>query len=135
MKNVLWISRHQMTENQEKDLAQVLGDQITITQYADSIVDVNELSPLVACVDVVCAVLPIHLLQQLLNTSDKPVLQAKSQRIPTGNVITLTDGRKEQEFQFIHSYWEQIHSIQIVTRRLYKKGKPSERNPIVDQNT
>jgi len=121
MKNVLWISRHQMTENQENDLMQVLGDQITIMQYADSVTAVNELSPFVASADVVCAVLPIHLLQQLLNISEKPVLQAKSQRIPTGNVITLADGRKEQEFQFIHSYWEQINSIQIVTQRLYKK--------------
>ena len=118
MKTVLWISRHLMTGPQLEDLEHCLDDQVSVIQYGSTVNDVMELVPFLDCVDIVAAVLPINLLAQLVKHTNKPVLQAKAQRIPTGNIITLADGRKEQEFQFVHSYWEQVLTVEVTTRKL-----------------
>lgn len=113
MKNILWVSRHQMTETQEADLRRIAADEINVYQYKDTVRDVNVLVPLINNSDIICAVLPIGAMSQVrAMCGDKPLLQARSARLPTGNVTTLPDGRQEQEFEFKHVCWEQILKLE-----------------------
>jgi hypothetical protein len=119
MKNILWISRHEMTAPQLADLRRVMGDSVELTQFSDTVTDLGKLEPLIERADAIAAVLPMDLTAELLKIScGKPVLQAVSERQPTGRVITLPDGRQEKEFAFIHRFWQQVLRIEIETRRL-----------------
>ena len=119
MKKVLWVSRHEMTAAQRADLERALGDQINLDNWADTVRDIKVLRPLVEAADAVAVVLPPELLQAILPIAgEKPVLRAVSGREATGKIIKLKDGREEQEFAFVHQYWEQILRVDIRTRRL-----------------
>ena len=48
----------------------------------------------------------------------KPVLRAVSERRATGCIRTLPDGRREQEFAYVHAGWEQLLRMDVRTRRL-----------------
>ena len=119
MKNVLWISRHTMTPEQKADLERVLGDEVLLACWKDTVVDLQVIADLLVHFDVIAAVLPLRLLADLKAVAgDKPILTAASERRPTGKTITLPDGRTEQEFLFVHMYWEEILELCIRTRRL-----------------
>lgn len=65
------------------------------------------------------AVLSPELLAKLLALAgDKPVLCAVSERKATGRFRTLPDGRREQEFTYVHGGWEQLLRMDVRTRRL-----------------
>ena len=67
----------------------------------------------------VAAVLPPELLAKLLTLAgNKPVLRAVSERRATGCIRTLPDGRREQEFAYVHAGWEQLLRMDVRTRRL-----------------
>ena len=69
--------------------------------------------------DAVAAVLPPELLAKLLTLAgNKPVLRAVSERRATGCIRTLPDGRREQEFAYVHAGWEQLLRMDVRTRRL-----------------
>ncbi len=120
MKQVLWISRHQMTETQVNDLARALGDSVELIPWQDTVTELAELLPELRRVDAVAAVLPVRLLAQLVAAADgKPVLQARMARIPTGRTLVLPDGRREAEFQFGYLGWEQILRLELETRQLW----------------
>lgn len=119
MKYFLWISRHEMTETQIADLERIMGGPISLLAWKDTIHDISVLREHIEQVDAVGAVLPIDLLGEVLRMAEgKPVLRAVSKRVPTRKTITLADGRTEQEFAFVHNYWEQILSIEVKTKRL-----------------
>lgn len=119
MKKVLWISRHQMTPEQLRDLERIAGGQVELNQYGESVMDIRELAPLLHGVDLIAAVLPTHLLAQLLRLADGiPVLQAVSERRATGRLLALPDGRREREYAFVHAYWQQILRLELETVRL-----------------
>ena len=119
MKSVLWISRHQMTNDQLSDLERIAQDDINIMQWKDTLTDLSPVEPMVRRADIIAAVLPLDLIAQLKQLAgDTPVLIAVSKRIPTGRIHTLPDGREEQEFQFVHGGWEQIVELQLVTKLL-----------------
>ena len=65
MKRVLWISRHQMTQDQKYDLEQVLGDQVVLVMWTETVESMATLLPLVEQADAVAAVLPTNLLAQM----------------------------------------------------------------------
>jgi len=46
------------------------------------------------------------------------VLRAVSERRATGCIRTLPDGRREQEFAYVHAGWEQLLRMDVRTRRL-----------------
>ena len=118
-KQVLWISRHTMTEAQKADLERVMGGAVHLTVWPDTVEDVEALRPLVLRSDAVAAVLPPEKLAQLLELAGgRPVLQSVSARRPTGRWIVLPDGRREQEFAFVHQAWKQVLEIRIRTRPL-----------------
>lgn len=132
MKQVLWISRHQMTKAQKEDLEKVLGDTVTLLPWTDTVRQVEALLPLVEQADVVAAVLPVQLLAMLRPyCGDRPLLQSVSQRIATGTMHTLPDGQLEPEFQFIHVGWQQICRLELETRMLSHPGKAAAHLNIV----
>lgn len=119
MKNVLWVSRHEMTEPQREDLERVMGDTVRLLTYPETVRAVEVLVPLLERADAVAAVLPVELLAALVSLAGKrPVLQAVSGRRFTGRTVTLPDGRTEPETAFEHLYWQQIVKLELETRRL-----------------
>ena len=78
-----------------------------------------QLLPLLQQADAVAAVLPPELLAELLALAgDKPVLRAVSERKATGRFRTLPDGRREQEFVYVHGGWEQLLHMDVRSQRL-----------------
>ena len=119
MKQVLWISRHEMTRPQLTDLCRVMDDEVRLLPWRDTVEDVNLLAPALQKADAAAVVLPPELLAKLLPLArGKPVLQAVAGRQPTGRVITLPDGRQEQEFALTHRGWQQILRLDLETRML-----------------
>lgn len=117
--NVLWISRHQMTDPQEKDLQRILGQPYQLLQYTDTVGKIAQILPELKWAHVICAVLPPELCRQILLTvPGKPLLRSLSGRVPTGRMVSTPDGRQEQEFAFVHQGWEQILRMDIETRML-----------------
>ncbi len=122
MKRVLWISRHQMTEEQRSDLERVMGEEVELHPWAETVEDLADLRPEVERADAVAAVLPVELLAELVRMAgDRPVLQAAAVRTPTGRFRTLPDGRREPEFAFAHGGWRQILKLELEVRDLSKK--------------
>ena len=119
MKNILWISRHEMTPEQFADLERALGDRVSLTCCKETVCDMEELRPLVEAADGVAAVLPAKMLAALMGMcGGRPVLQAVSERRQSGRTVVLTDGRREPEVLFRHRYWEQVLRAEVETRRL-----------------
>ena len=118
MKKVLWISRHEMTPEQRSDLDRITGG-AELLLWKETVTDIAKLLPLLQQADAVAAVLPPELLAELLALAvDKPVLCAVSERKATGRFHTLPDGRREQEFAYVHGGWEQLLRMDVRTRRL-----------------
>lgn len=118
MKRVLWISRHQMTEFQQKDLARLLEDEVELVTWKDTVTDLAELMPELHRADAVAAVLPVRLLAELVAAAgETPVFQSWAARTPTGRILELADGRREAEMQFRHLGWEQILRLELETKR------------------
>ena len=67
MKNVLWISRHEMEEKQKEELKEITGGDIRIIQWKETLRSIQEIKPQIEESDIVAAVLPMDLLLGLLN--------------------------------------------------------------------
>ena len=118
-KQVLWVSRHTMTEDQRRDLERVMGGPVELDTWSDTVRDVAELLPRLRRADAVAAVLPAEKLAELLKIAGgRPVLQAKSARVATGRTTVQPGGAAEREFAFVHRGWQQILDIRIRTRAL-----------------
>lgn len=121
VKSVLWYSRHNMTDDQVKDLQRIYGSDVNIhhvTANASSFKDVLEAGKED---DVLAVVLPPALLADLTNPRNnvKPVIRAIANRVATGNrVINPATGKEEDEYKFIHAGWEKVIKIEVVTERL-----------------
>ena len=119
LKTVLWVSRHRMTAPQKADLDRILGEEVRLLPWTDTVKQAEELLPLLDQADAAAVVLPPALLCRLLQLAgDKPVLQALSARKPTGRTLTTADGREEPEFAFVHQGWQQILKLELETRLL-----------------
>lgn len=118
MKNVLWISRHEMEEKQKEDLKRITGEEVRITQWKETLNNIQEIKHNIEESDIVAAVLPLDLLSRLLKeVKEKPIIQSVTERIATGTMRTLPDGRQEPEFIYRHKYWQRILNIEIETRK------------------
>ena len=119
MKTVLWISRHEMTEAQLADLERIMGEDVRLCPWRDTVRDVSALAPAMAEADAVAAVLPLELMARLLRlTGGKPLLQAVSRRLPTGKLRATPEGGSEPEFAFVHDCWQQVLRLEIETKVL-----------------
>ena len=122
MKNtkVLWVSRHNMTQEQLVDLNRIYGD-VEIQQYSDTVINAKQITELGTNCDVFAVVLPPALLADLTNprTNTKPVIRAIANRVATGRtVVNPATGAEEPEMKFVHAGWERVIKIEIVTERL-----------------
>lgn len=119
IKRVLWISRHEMTAEQLRDLERVMGAGVELLEHKETVRSVDELSDAIDHADAIAAVLPTELLAKVFaRANGKPVLRSIAGRVPTGRTLTTADGRHEQEFAFSHLGWEQVLRVEFVTKRL-----------------
>ena len=119
MKTVLWISRHKMTDAQRADLERIMEGPVRLLPWRDTVRDVSALTPAVKQADAVAAVLPLELMAGLLRLVGKrPLLQAVSERRPTGKLLTTPDGGSEPEFAFVHRCWQQVVRLDLETKVL-----------------
>ena len=119
MKTVLWVSRHEMTADQLADLERIMGGDVRLLPWRDTVEDVSQLAPAVAEADAVAAVLPPKMLAELLKlAAGRPVLQAVSWRRPTGQLRPVPGGGSEPEFAFVHRCWQQVLRLEIEMRTL-----------------
>lgn len=119
MKRVLWVSRHEMTKDQRRDLERAMGEPVELEVWPYTVHSVEEILPKVQTADAVAVVLPTELLARLWKAAgDKPILQAVSGREATGRQIELWDGRTEQEFAYVHKGWQQILRMEVETKML-----------------
>ena len=119
MKKILWVSRHTMTESQKADLDRIMGDEVQLLPWRDTVQDINQLLPLLRQADGAAVVLPTELLAKLVKAAGKkPILQAVSARKPTGRMLQLSNGQTEPEFTFVHRGWQQILRLDLITRML-----------------
>lgn len=119
MKTVLWISRHKMTGAQRADLERIMDGPVRLLPWQDTVRDVSVLAPAVERADAVAAVLPLELMARLLRLAEgKPVLQAVSERRPTGKLRGTPEGGSEPEFAFVHRCWQQVVRLELETKVL-----------------
>ena len=119
MKKVFWISRHTMTPEQISDLERITNGTVVVNQYKDTVNSVSSLVDDINDSDIIAAVLPVDKMAELISLAgDKPVLRANSKRVATGKMYTNANGDAEEEFQFVHDYWEQMIKIEIVSKKL-----------------
>ena len=117
---ILWLSRHNMTNEQIADLKRIYGD-VEIKHYTDTVSSWKDVVEIGEDCDVLAVVLPPAILADLVNprNNNKPVIRAIANRVETGNtVINPATGKEEKEYMFVHAGWEKIVKIEIVTERL-----------------
>lgn len=116
MKQILWVSRHEMTLSQRSDLERIMGGPVELLPWLETVHRAEELCPALEVCDAVAVVLPLELLEQVLRLANgKPVLQAVSERCATGKIVSTPDGRNEPEFAFVHTGWRQILRLELET--------------------
>lgn len=133
MKNILWFSRHTMTTKQFEALKKIYGDfkihqvdgtapnvhvpfEAKITHEGENTVldTVMPLKKLVQGYDVVAAVFPINLKQQILPfMGDTPLIEAVSARVEDG---LTEDG--ETKYKFVFQHWQKIVKVDVVVEKL-----------------
>jgi len=121
MTKILWLSRHGMTEEQEKDLKRIYGDDIVIKQYTATVNGWQDVAEAGKDCDILAVVLPPAILADLVNPKNntKPVIRAIANRVETGKtIINPATGKEEKEFMFKHVGWERVIKIEVITERL-----------------
>ena len=117
---ILWLSRHNMTEDQVADLKRIYGD-IEIKHHTDTVNSWKDVVEVGSDCDVLAVVLPPAILADLANprNNTKPVIRAIANRVETGNtIVNPATGKEEKEFKFVHAGWERVIKIEVVTERL-----------------
>lgn len=122
MKKVLWVSRHRMTDAQREDLEAALGGPVELLPWRETVKDPAELLPALEDSDAAAAVLPLeHLAWLVRHAGEKPILLPVTERLATGGVHRLPDGREEAEYAYRHARWKRITRLELETENLNKK--------------
>lgn len=113
---ILWVSRHELTNEQLEDLHRIYGD-FELMQLDKTIKDIKEILQIKA--DVYAVVLPINLLIKLKNSTTSDIIQSVSERIVTENkILNPATNVYEPQYMFKHLYWEKIIKAEIQTEQL-----------------
>lgn len=118
---ILWLSRHNMTNEQITDLKRIYGDGIEIKHHTDTVNSWKDVIEVGSDCDVFAVVLPPSILADLVNqrNNSKPVIRAIANRVETGNtIVNPATGKEEKEFKFVHVGWEKVIKIEVVTEKL-----------------
>ncbi len=119
MKRVLWISRHQMSQEQLQGLEKAMGEPVELVWWTESVSSIDELRPALEQVDAVAAVLPLELMAQLIQAAgNKPVLRAVGERRLTGRWLDTPNGGREKESQFVYLGWQQVLRVEVEVKPL-----------------
>jgi len=110
MVKLVWVSRHELNEKNLEILRKAFGDIVEVLQYKETVRDVNELVRFAEShnADAFVVVLPPHLIQQLLQATDKPVYR----------FIVERKVKENGEVEFTPVGLERIVRIEVVTERV-----------------
>lgn len=115
---ILWVSRHQLNNEQLADLFRIYGD-VEIVNFQDTVKSAKQLVEVGEDCEVFAVVLPPALLADLININQKPVIRSVMERVPTGTMIANpVTGKEEMEMAMHFVAWEQVDELRIVTHRL-----------------
>lgn len=117
---ILWVSRHQLNNEQLSDLIRVYGD-VEIVNFKDTVKSAKQLVEVGEDCEVFAVVLPPDLLADLINPSinQKPVIRSVMERVPTGTmIVNPVTGKEEMEMAMHFVAWEQVDEFRIVTHRI-----------------
>ena len=120
MKRVLWVSRHDLLEDQKKDLERIYGD-VEIKRLNKSVQDIEEILEAGEDCDVLAVVLPQGILMDLVNprNNTKPVIRALINRIETGETVVNPDtGNEEKVVRPEFVAWERVNNFIVDVTRL-----------------
>lgn len=108
MKNVLWISRHALSDAQREGLEQVCAGPFRLHWWRENVEDIAQLRQAVEAADVIAAVLPLHLMAELTAMAgERPVLISQAVR----TLIPRDDG--EADVRFTHGGWQQVRRLEL----------------------
>ena len=116
MKTILWVSRHQMTAQQEQQLYKIYGE-VRIFRLDRTVEHAAEITAIPA--DIYAVVLPLGLLAELRQATGCEIIQPVSGRVPTGRTaVNPATGTEEPEYAFSHLYWQRILRLELETETL-----------------
>jgi len=106
---LVWVSRHELTEENWRILRKAFRD-IEVVQFSQTVKDIRELVEFADRhgADAFVVVLPPHLIQQLLQATDKPVYR----------FIVERKVKENGEVEFTPVGLERIVRIEVVTERV-----------------
>lgn len=111
--DVLWFSRHDMSDNQMDELVRIYGP-VNIHKINKTIKSAKELETEIKNSDVVAVVAPTELQAEFLQVADEiPVISCRNKRV----LIQNQEGT-ETKVEFRFDGWYEIKKIEIVTRDL-----------------
>ena len=107
-KHVLWISRHPLDAAQREELEALCGGSICLCWWRENVEQIRALRDAVAGADVIAAVLPMHLMAELMPLAgDRPVLISRARR-------ELVDGGGEEAaVRFTHGGWQRVRRLEV----------------------
>ena len=112
---ILWVSRHQLNNEQLSDLIRVYGD-VEIVNFQDTVKSAKQLVEVGEDCEVFAVVLPPDLLADLINPS---INRSVMERVPTGTmIVNPVTGKEEMEMAMHFVAWEQVDEFRIVTHRI-----------------
>lgn len=112
MKKILWVSRHILTDEQLNDLKRIYGE-FELETLDETITNIDHI--LLHDADVYAVVLPIDLIAELKNKTNKEIIRPVSERVKISNEKN-TNG--ETEYKFKHKAWQRIVKAEIIVENL-----------------
>lgn len=110
MKNVLWFSRHTMSDAQLAALTAKFGD-VNVTQVNKTINSAFELQDEITANDIIAIVAPLNIQAQFLKLAgDKPVIVAETKR-----ELVKDENGGEDKVNFIFNGWTRLIKIDVIT--------------------
>lgn len=108
MKRVLWISRHELTGAQRAGLEAYCGTDVSLRWWRENVEQMAALASAIREADVIAAVLPVHLLAELVREAgDRPVLIEEARR------SLLPGGGGEVTVRFSHGRWQRVVRLEL----------------------
>ncbi len=120
MKNILWFSRHTMTNAQLNGLRAIYGE-VDIKQVTGNASSAKEIVEAGEDCENLAVVLPPSLLADITNQriNTKPVIRSVAAREFSGEtVMNPATGKEEPQYKFVHQYWELVKKVEVITEKL-----------------
>lgn len=118
-KKILWLSRHDMTEEQVSDLKRIYGDDTEVTKVDKTIKTADDILDGTDAFDIFAVVLPIDLIADLFAKTNKEIITAKSERVRTNEtVFNPATQKNEPQFKFVHKCWQRYKTVKIEMEQL-----------------